>query len=537
MDTKNHTQAKIPAMRTYAKDLEINRKAKGLPPQGELSVPESREVSPKLTVKKNEVTKVPKAIHRVTENIVAATPLPPLNTIHNNKKPVSPKISSNDLKDDAFIVDNEDGAAATIITDTKRNRFKLIPAIIASVSSWFSAKKLSFNNKKAPKYTVPETTRRKGVIQKATGVTGKLATSDFSLIHERIRQRKENEDRPTPETTWSANTEPVFLLLENPEPAQITNVQVVAKKSFRNIPTETPAPRPVIVVPTPVTEILPPPTIETSDSDTLPSISPQPENKEVPPLPPETIAESYPVETIPSDAAIENTHLSKAPAYLRFLLLNTNSLTLGIFVGMMALMLIAFYGYTFLAEKTVSINDADETKALLILNTPLKLVSGKNNDRVSLLEVFETIKHEEDEAVQVAFIFSESNANIIPPHILLSLLDLNLEINLARSITHLRLGHTKNDAPFLLLKVSDETAVQGGLLASEDNLKQNLADIFSFSTETETAKFVDGSLSGIDVRLLKKVTGSDILIYGIIDNLIIVTKDSQAFTELKDLIK
>jgi hypothetical protein len=528
MDTKNQSTPKIPAVRTYAKDLELNRQAKGLP--AEVLVDEKKVVAPTMNVKKKDVAKVASTIHRSGEKIVdhsaRTTPLPPLSSIQNKKRPQTNIVATND-KNTSFIVENEDGAPATIITDTKRDRFKLIPAIIDSISSWFAAKKLSYKVKKAPKYTVPETTRRKGVIQKATGVTGKLATSDFSSIHERIKQRKENDEKPDSSTTWSANTEPVFLLLENPLPPAVTNVQVVPKKSFRNISVEkveieakpevkveVVAPK---VVPLPAPVIVDPTTYE------------EPVGQEIVP---EILYEEQDEEVAPQ------TETTKKPlSTFRLLLLNTNSLALGISGLVLALVIVSIYGYFMFTGEDTYISEADKNETLLILDTPLKLASGKSNQKVDVLEIINAIKSDNEETIQIALMFSGSQTNVIPPHVLLSILDLGFEKNLSRAISHLRIGYTKADSPFLLLKVTDGTVAKGGLLTSEATLQQNLSEIFAFSPDPKATKFIDDKLAGNDVRVLKTLSGNDLLIYGIIDNVVIITTDSQSFTELKDLIK
>lgn len=100
-------------------------------------------------------------------------------------------------------IENAEAEAATIITDTKKDRFKLFPAISASIKGWFSDKKAEKAAKRAPKYTVPETTRRQGVIQRATSVTAKSATADHDSIQERIRRREEEEKALEQKTTSS----------------------------------------------------------------------------------------------------------------------------------------------------------------------------------------------------------------------------------------------------------------------------------------------------------------------------------------------
>jgi hypothetical protein len=217
MDTQNSPTPKLPAIRTYAKDLEVKRKQKGLPPEETGAVvKDTPKMAAAVEVKtKPQAPKVQlfKRTEKEPPEKPTVTPLPPHSSLSKKAVPV-PKIIAAEPRETSFIVDNDDGGAATIITDTKRGRFKLFPAIMLSIKSWFADKKKAHAAKKAPKYTVPETTRRKGVIQRATSQTGKFTSSDFESIQERIRNRKKEDQKPEATTTWSANTEPGFPLLE-----------------------------------------------------------------------------------------------------------------------------------------------------------------------------------------------------------------------------------------------------------------------------------------------------------------------------------
>lgn len=177
------------------------------------------------------------------------------------------------------------GYDSTIITDTKKDRFKLFPAIGKSFSNW---QKNLFKKKKSPipTYTIPDTDRRKDVIQKATTKTGSVFTADNKQLKEQIRLRQqksasvknegseqinipnlktntETEAVPEPinitkvpaipvtspepsivqqpdepKTTWSPYTDSGYNLLEEPEkehPKNITNVTL----EFKQTPTQT----------------------------------------------------------------------------------------------------------------------------------------------------------------------------------------------------------------------------------------------------------------------------------------------------------
>lgn len=159
----------------------------------------------------------------------------------DSKKPEPTPIPQLTRKTDAeiYIKDSgENAGGATIITDTKKDRFKLFPAISESLKGWFKELQKNREEKKKPKYTVPETTRRKGVIQKATSQTGKIATADHDSLQERIRQRLQKEivgfgnETKEDHITWTPNTEPGFPLLEAGDSAGISNIQIVPRKNF-----------------------------------------------------------------------------------------------------------------------------------------------------------------------------------------------------------------------------------------------------------------------------------------------------------------
>ena len=159
----------------------------------------------------------------------------------DSKKPESTPIPQLTRKTDAKIYIKDSGentGGATIITDTKKDRFKLFPAIGESLKNWFKELQKNHEEKKKPKYTVPETTRRKGVIQKATSQTGKITTADHDSLQEKIRQRLQKEivgfgnETKEDHVTWTPNTEPGFPLLEAGDNTGISNIQIVPRKNF-----------------------------------------------------------------------------------------------------------------------------------------------------------------------------------------------------------------------------------------------------------------------------------------------------------------
>jgi hypothetical protein len=95
---------------------------------------------------------------------------------------------------------------ATIITDTKRKRFKLTSEVRSSISDWWQEQVEAYQERKKPKYTVPTAEHRKGVIQQATGVTGRSVTQDHAAVIKRIKAEKEERVAKQGESSLLANT-------------------------------------------------------------------------------------------------------------------------------------------------------------------------------------------------------------------------------------------------------------------------------------------------------------------------------------------
>src|SRR3990167_4493728 len=133
MDTETKAPTKLAAIRTYAKDLDSNRNHKAsaaaepvVVETAEQMVKEPVRASDTLTTKVSRVeVPAPKPAPKKVPKVPALKPITPTKN------------------DPTIIMDNEDGAAATIITDTKHGEFKLIPAIINSIRDWFLAKNQS----------------------------------------------------------------------------------------------------------------------------------------------------------------------------------------------------------------------------------------------------------------------------------------------------------------------------------------------------------------------------------------------------------
>lgn len=484
--------------------------------------------------KKQPADQIPKKIEEVMEDETETPTLKPLATPKRTKEPT-------------IIVDNEDAAAATIIRDTKRNRFRLFPAIGESLSEWFSGIKERYFTKKAPKYTVPETTHRKGVIQKATSKTGRIATFDTASMQERIKARRERVLPKKPLTIWTANTEPGFALLEAPEdatpPPRITNVQVVPRRSSQ--PQPSPASAPSAIPPKPS---VPPkqkiPTIIIA-SETEPIVPAAPAPTPTPP-PDSAITEAVPAPTTlppvapaPTPETIEPPITKLKPQNLREWLfsLNTNIISLGISLVVLALTLAGFAGYQWLGSRSVDITIDTSPNHPALLAEKVQLLYSPSLETEALLTLIKDNRANSPYQIfELALTTDQAGHTLLPAESVFAALRWSVDPIFSRTVSTIRFGAIDQQTPFVALRVTDPISARGSLLVWEPSMLQAMATLFSTPiTPGETTTFNDLTIADVDTRILTDDTGVELLIYTITGNLVIITNSRSALERLLEV--
>lgn len=235
---------KVPSVRTYATDLTAQRAIRGIvstvqktvPPTAipkKPAVPVIQKVAipapvlpTPVTAKKKDSAVIP-PFHTFQKPVTTpqtSTPNTTIDTSELTKKQalVKPSILAVPTKEILSVnrnVQPED--TGTIITDTKHNRFSLTKEIIQALINRFRTYQKNVALSKQPKYTLPETERRKGVIQKAAVRTGRTSTADHAAVLDRIKNTK----RPLLEPTY--HTLPAQINLENPTVVTVKNPPIV----------------------------------------------------------------------------------------------------------------------------------------------------------------------------------------------------------------------------------------------------------------------------------------------------------------------
>ncbi len=562
MDNKTPPGSKLSGLRTFAKDqerskIEDSKTTTKIPEASAIKI--SQVPKPVLAMGAiKEVEPVKKPHHKEKEEEMEKKPVVQETIVVKEspkKFPPPPVIAKKPDKSAQVSIDGDEDFSTTIITDTKKDRFKFFPALFSSIKNWFTKSNENRQAKKIPKYSVPEAARRKGVIQKATSQTGIFATADHSTIQERIRERqKELEEKAKkehPTTTWTPNTEPGYLLLEEPE-TNISNVKITPRQGFftsrqeividdleslqaklkkKNSPHWDsdneekefhPTPKPIVLVePEPeievkvtekepeivaekVKEIIPEPIAEPepvviSKKEIEPTpvppkpivlVEPEPEIEvKVTEKEPEEIIEPVP-ETVKAKPERERPAKYSSTNKNSFIFnTNTNTLSFSIF----AVIAIAF---VFGTTSFVWINNQTKKSELVARAVPglvtpnVSLVFEPNANKNTLLTriTSESIRPDSN-LTEFAFTTNQEKNILLKPSTLLSLLEINVDPNFSQAIIDLYFGSLNKTNTFIILRIADTITARGGMLNWEKNIHRDLKSVLNLSLPevTQTA--------------------------------------------------
>lgn len=214
----SQTKAKLSKIHTYAEDLESVRETQGhrlTPPKIIVDIPEAKITETKIVEKNTSTnskssdqilpTQAKPSKFSLTRKSIAKKGERPVS--EKNSKAEKPKIEKvtkesppqpKQKKEDpqkiiTAATKNKTGEirdntyAATVITDNKHKRFRLIPAVFNALTEWWSAVTMQAHKKHQPKASII-TDRHKGVVQKATSMTGRSSVADHNQTIARVKE-------------------------------------------------------------------------------------------------------------------------------------------------------------------------------------------------------------------------------------------------------------------------------------------------------------------------------------------------------------
>jgi hypothetical protein len=558
-------------IRTFARDVEAEREKNGtsvIPSTIQVETPKAAPAASTPIIAREPIAIKEASVHipafheinKKTESPKTSSTTPPTKTsfsvptvtlVSTEQKKPTPPIREKIIRVQPKKSERRSTRDGTIITDNKNNQIKFLPALVSSFSAWIKSISEAFKKKAPPTYTVTDTQRRKGVIQKATSKTGSIFTADNETLKEQIRKRQaEAKLEKNSEIFWSPHTEAGVPLLEkqnviSPKPV---NVQLAFKK--RAIPTITVVePSPVIPLPGPAWESVSP-----ASEPNVMTFVPEPI---LPPTPPVEVLPVHEVTTPQTEVTqepvpiFENTETAESPfvdeeknrsfVHRGFLdrvpgigvlkRHNTNALTIGVvgFIGGALLTIYIFSGVVQIMFPEALVTTTTALDKPILNGNSVTAVTLPALNRATLEETLNTQPSSDITGNE----FSLLDANGVPlsAQTVLAFLAFTINPNFNQSITTLHFGSVSNQS-IILLAVSDETTVFGALLEWEPLMARDVGSLISVPRSVSVGRFFDKTIGTTDVRVLE-ANGNEVLVYGFLsENVVAITPSTTAFQAL-----
>lgn len=482
---------------------------------------------------------------------ISPTKIPAFHELKKNVKSIQEKIVIDPKKEVKHIKKSTQknsktvrpniGYDAAVITDTKSDRFKLFPSIIASIRSWLKRLAEEKKRKSIPKYTVAEADRRKGVIQQATSKTGTIFSADNETIREQIRRRQlQNEaENDEAETIWTPFTETGFSLLRAPEitPVVTQNVVVSYKK---------PVSAGAVIVAQADSKL------ETAGNlKTIGALS-ENEHSDADPLAEErwnaarendtnqTPVHSENVEKEVQSLATESeaTPVPKVPTTQQprnlLAIFDTNTLTVLLLIVVICAVAIIFATRIIMDKfdqrSTSSLEITTTTKPILVTEN-LVNVTLSVQDLNQIPALLDSTIASQASAGLTEYALVSGVGDEVGASYLFELLGFNTMPILRQSLTAVRFASINQSRPAVLLSFVNEDAVRGGLLNWEITMPTDLRVLYNIPS-TATASLTDEQIGGFDVRVLRH-DEVIVLVYGIVNsNTAIIAATGEDFAQI-----
>lgn len=442
--------------------------------------------------------------------------------------------------DDVFDVAaaNSEVGEGTIITDRKRKRFKLLPAMAEMVGDWINDTVERFEPEPEVKPRIASSEDRSEVLEKAATRRVLAPRDDYQALTQRKVQPteqsfensfeiKDEKDIPTPAWTHlKPDTEPKI----SAAPELTTPGRNLERFS---VPTET-FPQPT----TPATEAVPP------AEPAVPTPAPTPKAPDIPQPTPKPTTSANPTvkqrETPPPPQYLRPTSrlsiFSKLLGALRFMSVAVIAIGLGVWVS---LWIFNYQNNQVTVQKEVvpSLIKAEEQIPVAIASDPETLLKNilavRPRSTTVVAHVYPTISNEPASTEE-----------------LLSVLEWRAPQGFLRSIKEVNFGYYRNQEPFVVLNISSFDVGLTGMLEWEDNLSHDLSPFFGPTVtgtfdprinsvaEVVEPYYYDDVVANYDVRILNDEKQEERIVYSLLNrNTILITTTSEALEALANAVK
>ncbi|MEX0918307.1 MAG: hypothetical protein WDZ93_04090 [Candidatus Paceibacterota bacterium] len=526
MPTPTNKPSRVPRLRTYRDDLarakrstatpteETTMKAPAVPhapaptkrPQPERQTPpptaKPTSAKPAPTPPSAPASTTPQKMFR-TETPAATRDL---QAIESKKHRIEQPEGTNAL-DEQVTSGIDEGM---IVTDTRKDGFKLFPAIKEALTAWLFKKKEAFQKEDKPKHAIaPAETRRDVIERAATG--GVLAPkNDYQQVASRLRH--------VPRVKIS--TKPIVRAAsEVPKPVWTHEVGTEPPPKSEPEPRPAPPPPKPEPVPEPAPEPKPQPAVQTAAAPEKSSPPPKPKRRTrtggVP---------RFSFRRILAYVGIVFVALAAAAAGFGIVSWLTSERT----DAPVATVERQFTDPGFAATETIPVA-LGTTRTGLLTALAREMTGG---DAQGITHVLPMVTQTD-----------EATAGEV-----LTVLAPNAPGAFLRAVTDIEFGAYKR-TPFVILKVPNFDTALGGMLAWEQALDEDLEELFGTpvtATVRPTARsttptepvFVDTVHANRDMRVLYDESAEEHLVYSFLNRTtVLITKTSGALTDIAPLVE
>lgn len=427
---------------------------------------------------------------------------------------------------------NEIGEAS-IITDRKRERFRLFPAIWEALVGWIHKEEKQFKERAAEKAAavpkVRDVTERKEILKKA-------ATSGiFASQGKQYQIPKQQEAAPT---RTSTKTVPVEIKEESAVP-KTTWSHYEGVGSVQPTTSETVTPKPELAeiaepIPQPATPTPQPMVPAPPQPEIVPRTPPQPEPKPAP-----TPRPAEPVVTTPSPQPkipIVTQPTQTGPGFLSRLSTYARPIAvamIAIFLGVSATLLVVKSGLFGGSTTTPTVTEQTTTNTNVV-DTTSSIALG--TDKKSFLGAWNIAQTPTSQgAVRFYTVVSSTGATTpISPRVILDTLNLQAPGNFVRSIKSLNFGRHYSGAPVITIEVGSFDTAFSGILVWENHIIDDLEPVFGQPVSaSSTPTFVDEVINNTAVRVLRDDQQKERVVYGFVgQHQLLVTTERSIWKEV-----
>lgn len=451
----------------------------------------------------------------------------------------------------------------TIITDQKRDRFKLLPAMSEAIGGWFKEGKNAIEERAEKKrQAIPKVNKveeRKAVVEKAAAGSALAPKDDHKKLAAKLPEsvkKSGGENKPAlviskkdpdAKPTWS-HFEGEQVKTQTPTPTpNVTATETIPTKN------ET-APVAPVIPPTPKPiEVLKAIPAEPVTQKTEPAKEEKPPAKEIVPQvePVEIVIGKKPEPEVrkwrPTPAPKRRFKIPSAVVYASVVVVAFGAVGGGVALSFW------FFSSNQGVTATNPLDSEVKTKAVELLSNDrlieVPLPSNRNDLYNNLIE-----QREPNGGIILFALMVGGGSNSVRASSdqVMSTLSWTASPALLRSIKEISLG-SLGESPYIVAKVTSFDTAFGGLLAAEENLSSDLSPLFGtevdetfdpdnqdFASTTPSlpAFFVDDVVRNHDVRVLRDRLEAERIVYGFVSqNTVVITTDRATFSAIAEAVK